>query len=571
MLKLLMGGKIDLLLLMVLTYALPAGTSLYSQSKNSSDSKVNSYKALSVRIGADDSDNPLITEFQFPGGFYLSGYNNGILWANGYPSPKEYGDYIPGPIGAKASDNYYPGEAMNMVLENDAPFGESWQLWRKAVAAGADFYDGDKDGVYDPVDKNKNGIWDPDEDRPDACGKVTYWRVDNDGLEPVSRKFKGIESQSIDIQRTAFITFLKGGRTPSVYVRFRIINRGFAAETLDSVYFAIASPSVTEENSLYLAGCDTSSASMFAYSNTDDQIYKNPPCYMISFLQGPVVSIPGVTFIDNNGNGIFDPGTDTPVNCGFNKKGKFKGEDSIQGAMNINMASFFPYYPGDTLNGEPGDEFELRNYMVGGLQKNGLPVNPCGWKLGDVNGLPDCGNLNPKFLYSGNPVAGSGWLNKVPGREVLLMSVGPFALKKNIPQDIFVTYVLGQGISATNSIEVARNYNAEGKRIFDKNLVDDLTDVENSSPLPENFMLEQNYPNPFNPSTRIKYSVAGSGKVTLKIYDIMGKEVSRLVNEEKMPGNYEVLFNAAGLSSGIYFYRLQSGNRNITKKMLLLK
>jgi len=95
------------------------------------------------------------------------------------------------------------------------------------------------------------------------------------------------------------------------------------------------------------------------------------------------------------------------------------------------------------------------------------------------------------------------------------------------------------------------------------------------------FSLSQNYPNPFNPSTTIKYSIpsvqtpllggAGGGFVSLKIYDILGREIATLINKEQKAGNYEVNFNASKLSSGVYFYKLQAGNFSQTKKLLLLK
>lgn len=85
------------------------------------------------------------------------------------------------------------------------------------------------------------------------------------------------------------------------------------------------------------------------------------------------------------------------------------------------------------------------------------------------------------------------------------------------------------------------------------------------------FTLEQNYPNPFNPATRIKYSVSHLSKVTIKVFDILGKEVSKLVNEEKPIGTYEINFDASELSSGIYFYQIQAGGFIQTKKMILLK
>jgi hypothetical protein len=100
--------------------------------------------------------------------------------------------------------------------------------------------------------------------------------------------------------------------------------------------------------------------------------------------------------------------------------------------------------------------------------------------------------------------------------------------------------------------------------------------VEENGKVPTEFSLEQNYPNPFNPSTKIKYHIPDqvwndSRLVTLKVYDILGKEIATLVNEEKQPGTYEVEFDATGLTSGIYFYQLREHNFVETKKMLILK
>ncbi|MCW8824488.1 MAG: T9SS type A sorting domain-containing protein, partial [Ignavibacteriaceae bacterium] len=105
------------------------------------------------------------------------------------------------------------------------------------------------------------------------------------------------------------------------------------------------------------------------------------------------------------------------------------------------------------------------------------------------------------------------------------------------------------------------------------------SDVQIGSKLPETYLLSPNYPNPFNPSTKIKYSVPKVSFVTLKVYDVLGKEVATLVNEERQQGTYEIEFNGTGLPSGIYFYQLKgadpessSGQGFVeTKKMLLLK
>ena len=107
--------------------------------------------------------------------------------------------------------------------------------------------------------------------------------------------------------------------------------------------------------------------------------------------------------------------------------------------------------------------------------------------------------------------------------------------------------------------------------------------VENRDQLPSNFVLNQNYPNPFNPTTTIGYTIPTSVKsenanhalrqasVKIVVYDVLGREISTLVNEYQSAGHYEVTFNAENLPSGIYYYTLKTNNYFETKKMILLK
>jgi len=115
------------------------------------------------------------------------------------------------------------------------------------------------------------------------------------------------------------------------------------------------------------------------------------------------------------------------------------------------------------------------------------------------------------------------------------------------------------------------------------------TNVKSAEPIVSGFYLEQNYPNPFNPSTVIKYTIPNvianevnqSQQVVLKVFDILGNEVTTLVNEEKPAGTYEVKFHSIGLTSGVYFYKLSvsaspsqdehAGPFTETKKMILLR
>ncbi|MCX6175468.1 MAG: T9SS type A sorting domain-containing protein [Ignavibacteriales bacterium] len=99
-----------------------------------------------------------------------------------------------------------------------------------------------------------------------------------------------------------------------------------------------------------------------------------------------------------------------------------------------------------------------------------------------------------------------------------------------------------------------------------------LSDVQDlGTGIPTTFDLKQNYPNPFNPTTTIRFSLPSDELVSLKIYNVLGQQVETLINKSMRAGSYNVDFNASKLSSGVYFYRIEAGNYNITKKMLLLK
>lgn len=123
---------------------------------------------------------------------------------------------------------------------------------------------------------------------------------------------------------------------------------------------------------------------------------------------------------------------------------------------------------------------------------------------------------------------------------------------------------------------LARNY--DGDSLWSSNVngffirEDAVLDVnKESADQPEKFSLSQNYPNPFNPATTINYALPESAQVTLKVYDILGREVAVLVNEYKQAGTYSVEFNGSGFSSGVYIYQITAGNYSETSKMVLSK
>ncbi len=142
-----------------------------------------------------------------------------------------------------------------------------------------------------------------------------------------------------------------------------------------------------------------------------------------------------------------------------------------------------------------------------------------------------------------------------------------------------VSLDITQYAAGSSNLKIRFRLSADAGTVADGWYVDDIkltnystvTGVNQISEIAAKYSLNQNYPNPFNPSTKIRYAIAKSGFVSLKVYDMTGKVVSELVNNNQTVGSYEVSFNAAALSSGVYYYKLESEGFAETRKMLLIK
>ncbi len=172
-------------------------------------------------------------------------------------------------------------------------------------------------------------------------------------------------------------------------------------------------------------------------------------------------------------------------------------------------------------------------------------------------------------MYNNGEVIGVGGAQFFAASDYTLFTVPIFYNNNETPDSCQISIALGIN---TGQISLGSYF-----------IVDDLafqgvsTGVnETNNSIPNEFSLEQNYPNPFNPSTKIRYSIPSTSsgeiqKVNLKVYNMLGNEVATLVNQEQAVGTYEISFIPSGLSSGIYLYKLQSGNLVQTKKMIYLK
>lgn len=152
----------------------------------------------------------------------------------------------------------------------------------------------------------------------------------------------------------------------------------------------------------------------------------------------------------------------------------------------------------------------------------------------------------------------------------------PDTIKANDSLVVPVTFIPAQDSNFSVSFNVRYFGTANGsqemiaRQVILSVTTGSVSSVKNNA-LPGQYELYQNFPNPFNPGTIINYQIPNSGIVTLKVYDILGREIKTLVNEFKSRGNYSVNFDAGSLSSGVYFYQLKSGGYSSIKKMVLLK
>ncbi|MBU1115448.1 MAG: T9SS type A sorting domain-containing protein [Bacteroidetes bacterium] len=504
----------------------------------------------------------------FSSGFYLSGYNNNKLWANGVASAARNEDYLPGSYKHPELNDL---ATIYVVRLADTPFGESWQNWKNAVKLGADFHDGDNDGVYNPIDRNGNNKWDYNEDRPDLIGNETVWCVYRDAVPGIRRRITG-NPLGIDIQQTVFTTVFKN----VIFVRYRIENTGIVTNLLDSVYFGTFSdPDIGDYND-DLLGCDTTLNAAFAYQNSPDKIWgKSAPTMLISILQGPAAFIPNVTFNDLNDNGIFDE-SDVSLSSAFEVNGFVKGTSEIKGAQNRNATSFKPYYLSHNGTSEPYVVEQYRNNMLGYLN-TGEKINACDWQFGEVFN-EDCNNINGLFPYSGDPVIPQGWINTVPNDVRMMLNTGPFQLKRNEPIDIIVAFVVGyNATSSLSSLQNAKKRLIDLSPYFYNNELDIIAIGDTTHLPPEPvylFGLKQNFPNPFNSTTQIGYAIPYSENpqnVSIKVYNVLGQVVETLVNEVQSDGIYNIEFSSGDLPSGVYIIFLNHVGYSDTIKLMLLK
>ncbi|MFA3782791.1 DUF5689 domain-containing protein [Melioribacteraceae bacterium 4301-Me] len=299
---------------------------------------------------------------------------------------------------------------------------------------------------------------------------------------------------------------------------------------------------------------------------------------MSTWVQAPSINVTGiVTSITELGTGTAGPGTIQDSETGiaiygnfFSRDGGLKKGDSVI-VYDVHVQA----YNGLTeLSYNPNSSVQIIS--------SGHVVNPVEIKLADFSDGWDGFEKYESMLVMVKNVTftdtattfslngKSGWsyhiTDGVDTVQFRIVRNTPYYIDKPIPKGLVNI------VGIVSQYDASAPYNS-GYEIFpiDSTSISPVTSVNFKHEIDNSYNLYQNYPNPFNPSTKIGYQLPVSGFVSLKVYDLLGREIATLVNENKLAGKYEATFNAEGLPSGIYIYRLTSGSKNLAKKMLLVK
>ncbi len=325
----------------------------------------------------------------------------------------------------------------------------------------------------------------------------------------------------------------------TIYSEFKIINRSnkIWKNFIAGVFFDDDLGNATDDN----YGCDSSLGLGYVYNsnNNDGEYGLNPPAVGTVFLRGLRERT-----IDSS---------ETYFLCSGKNKIAYTGYTDKKVTASVNVPKHF----GFPLN------YAESYRVLKGLQNTGRPfINPVG-------------NFPTKFSHSGDPVTNQGWVMSGGDDRYFLMASGSLDVNPGDTQIIVIAQVIARGNSNLNSITKLREASVIARENYE-NCFANLYLPECRDFIPYEYSLKQNFPNPFNPLTTIRYSIKEPIDVTLTVYDVLGREVSILVNERKFAGEYEVIWNGRNFASGVYFYKIaakNSGDVKYTKsmKMVLLK
>ena len=444
------------------------------------------------------------------------------------------GEYM---YGCVINNSYYSDSTFRIykVSSGDNAYNNpDWMNWGFMVPYGAPYFD-----------YNNNGLYEPLIDTPVVRNSAQTLFMCITDANPISHSTGfGYGGGTLPLFSEMHITawcYTDSALADVHFVKFEIINKGI--NTWNNVMLGFFSdPDLGGAGDDY-SGCDTTLNMAYCYNGDNyDEVYgNNPPAFGLMFLRS-----------------------------GYNR--------SVTPNKFLGMTSYITTYQGGAPNciHNSGNYIQLYR-LLSGLKKDsssnwdptytpyrktkfcfsGDPETNAGWT--NFKGyLYGCGDTNLNLYNNSNDVkffmnSGADNFNVVPGEK----------------QNIVIAQLIARGSSNLNSVTKLKQLAINSQSFYDLNFP--VINEIKPEIIPENYSLGQNYPNPFNSITTIKYQVQSSKFVRLVVFDLLGKEVKTLVSEVKPAGSYEIRFDAAGLSSGVYFYKMTAGDFSDVKKFVLLK
>lgn len=356
----------------------------------------------------------------------------------------------------------------------------------------------------------------------------------------ISSYFGGTQPLKADVTQLNFSLDVSGTLGNTIFTQYTIINR--SNETWNDAYITIWSDDDIGDGYDDKVGCDSVLKLGYTYNgDNNDLIYGTaPPAVGFILLRGAL-----------NNTGLQSDSVRICKNKTSVLKTGFK--DNSMNVFNF-CRNGNPYYH------DPQTP-EQSYYLVQGLYLDGSSIiHP--------------GGFITKLAFSGNPETGTGWVSYEPDDYRMLLSTGPVTMQPGDTQVIVLAQVIAKGTSNVNSVTLLKSYVNDVRQFYNSCYTSTPIGITGNQTTVKEFALMQNYPNPFNPITTIKYSIEKPAIVTLRVYDILGREVYYKRDFEHAGVN-SIKFDGTGLASGIYFYSLDavySGGRfSDTRKMLLVK
>lgn len=423
------------------------------------------------------------------------------------------------------------------------------------------------------VDKNGNGRLDPGELPGLENASQLAWLSYNDLGDSVSRTFAGDPPIGLEVQLTLWGYHNVPNLEDIIFKRYRVIYKGTSqtpsTARVDSMYLTQwFDPDIGDESD-DLAGCDSALSLGYGYNsirngNDQDTVYKSlhlpTPGIAYAVLQGPLVPAP------NGDSGIF----------GFRRRANSK---------NLPMTACVVHITGH------GDEFGepspgSRSYFYWNISR-GCRTGFLDKSL-SYSPILDPNGWSTKFMYYGDPATRAGWTAFRPrggttdffgGDPRVFMSVGPFSMALGDTQEVVIAVIAGGAPTLAENIAWLRNRAGLVQAIY-PNLGDYVagfvTEVADKGTVPTEFGLDQNFPNPFNPSTQIRFRTPQGGQVRISIFDLLGQVTRALYDGVLNAGEHTISWDGRDVNgdpapTGVYFYRLTQGERQMTRKLLLLR